>query len=57
MFGVDGGRTALAVMKVGLNGIEDAKRRINEVSADQKTAILLDGEAAATQRAAATRST
>ncbi len=53
MFGVDGGRTALALMKVGLNGIEDAKRRINDVSADQKTSILLDGEAAATQRAAA----
>ena len=52
IFGVDGARTALALMKPGLEGVEDAREKIAAVTADQKLAILLDGEAAATQRVA-----
>jgi len=52
IFGVDGARTALALMKLGLEGVEDARKKIGAVTADQKLAILLDGEAAATQRVA-----
>lgn len=52
LFGVDGARTALALMKLGFQGVEDARKSIAAVTADQKLAILLEGEAAATQRLA-----
>lgn len=52
LFGADGARTALALMKLGFEGVETARKQIASVTADQKLAILLDGEAAATQRVA-----
>jgi TP901 family phage tail tape measure protein len=52
MFGTDGMRTAIALMKQGRDGIEATRASIDKVTADQKLKILLDGEAAATQRLA-----
>lgn len=52
MFGVEGFKAATELMKSGLAGIEEAKRQIDTVTADQKTAVLLEGEAAATERVA-----
>lgn len=50
MFGTDGMRVALALMQAGAKGIADVKTQIDGVTADQKMAVLLDGEAAATNR-------
>lgn len=52
MFGTDGMRVALALMQAGAKGIADVQAQVDKASADQKMAILLDGEAAATQRVA-----
>jgi TP901 family phage tail tape measure protein len=52
MFGTDGMRVALALMQAGAKGIADVQAQIDKASADEKMAILLDGEAAATQRLA-----
>lgn len=53
MFGTDGMRVAIALMQAGAKGIADVKASIDKASADQKIAVLLDGEAAATQRLSA----
>lgn len=53
MFGTDGMRVALALMQAGAKGIANVKTQIDGVTADQKMAVLLDGEAAATNRLAA----
>lgn len=53
MFGTDGMRVALALMQAGSKGIAEVKSQIDAVTADQKMAVLLDGEAAATNRLAA----
>lgn len=52
MFGTDGMRVAIALMQAGSKGIADIKAQIDKASADQKLSVLLDGEAAATQRLA-----
>ncbi len=52
MFGTDGMRVALALMQAGADGIAKVQAQIDEASADRKIAILMDGEAAATQRLA-----
>lgn len=52
MFGADGGQTAVALIKLGAEGINDVAAAIDSVTAGQKMSILLDGEAAATQRLA-----
>ncbi|WP_413061935.1 phage tail tape measure protein [Sphingomonas carotinifaciens] len=52
MFGQDGMRVALALMQAGADGIAKVQAQIDEASADRKIAILMDGEAAATQRLA-----
>lgn len=52
MFGTDGMRVALALMQAGAKGIADVQAQVDKASADQKMAVLLDGEAAATQRVA-----
>lgn len=52
MFGTDAMRTAIALMKEGSTGIADMQRQIESVTAQQKLDVLLDGEAAATQRLA-----
>ncbi|MDF6936626.1 hypothetical protein NLR14_25875, partial [Escherichia coli] len=48
-----GMRVALALMQAGSKGIAEVKSQIDAVTADQKMAVLLDGEAAATNRLAA----
>jgi TP901 family phage tail tape measure protein len=53
MFGTDGMRVAIALMQAGAKGIADVQAQIDKASAQQKIDVLLDGEAAATQRAAA----
>lgn len=53
MFGTDGMRVALALMQAGSKGIAEVRSQIDAVTADQKMAVLLDGEAAATNRLAA----
>ncbi len=53
MFGTDGMRVALGLMKAGAKGIADVQAQIDKASADQKIEVLLDGEAAATQRLSA----
>lgn len=50
IFGTDGMRVALALMQAGSKGIADVQAQIDKASANDKIAILLDGEAAATQR-------
>jgi TP901 family phage tail tape measure protein len=50
IFGTDGVRVALALMQAGSKGIADVQAQIDKASANDKIAILLDGEAAATQR-------
>ena len=52
IFGTDGMRVALALMQAGAKGVADVKAQIDKASADDKLAVLLDGEAAATQRLA-----
>lgn len=52
IFGTDGMRVALALMKAGSKGIADVQAQIDRASADRKIEILMDGEAAATQRMA-----
>lgn len=52
MFGTDGMRVALALMQAGAKGVADVQAQIDKANADQKIAVLLDGEAAATQRLA-----
>lgn len=52
MFGTDGMRVALALMQAGAKGIADVQAQIDRASADRKIEILMDGEAAATQRMA-----
>ncbi|RSU59311.1 phage tail tape measure protein [Sphingomonas sp. S-NIH.Pt1_0416] len=52
MFGTDGMRVAIALMQAGAKGIADVQAQIDKASANQKMAVLLDGEAAATQRVA-----
>ena len=52
MFGTDGMRVALALMQAGAKGIADVQAQIDKASADKKIDVLLDGEAAATQRLA-----
>ncbi|WP_037568779.1 phage tail tape measure protein [Sphingomonas sp. S17] len=52
IFGTDGMRVALALMKAGAKGIADVQAQIDRASADRKIEILMDGEAAATQRMA-----
>lgn len=56
MFGTDGMRVALALMQAGAKGIADVQAQIDRASADRKIEILMDGEAAATQRMASARS-
>lgn len=51
-FGTDAMRTGIALMKEGAAGINEVQASIEKVTAGQKMAILLDGEAAATQRLA-----
>lgn len=53
MFGTDGAQTAVKLIQLGAKGIEDARAQIDAVTADDKVKVLLDGEAAATQRLAA----
>lgn len=53
IFGTDGMRVALALMKAGSKGIADVQAQIDRASADRKIAILMDGEAQAAQRMAA----
>lgn len=50
VFGADAMRTAIALTRLGAKGVEDYGSAIDKVSASQKMAILLDGEAAAAQR-------
>lgn len=50
MFGDDGAQTAVKLIQIGMDGILKAQKEIGQVTADQKIAILLDGEAAAAQR-------
>ncbi|MGO1303522.1 MAG: phage tail tape measure protein [Sphingomonas parapaucimobilis] len=50
MFGTDAMRTAIALMKEGSQGIADMQAQIESVTAQQKLTVLLDGEAAASQR-------
>lgn len=52
IFGTDGMRVALALMQAGAKGIADVQAQIDRASADRKIEILMDGEAAATQRMA-----
>lgn len=52
IFGTDGMRVALALMKAGSKGIADVQAQIDRASADRKIEILMDGEAAAAQRMA-----
>ncbi|KQM37615.1 phage tail tape measure protein [Sphingomonas sp. Leaf10] len=52
MFGSDGMRTAIALMNQGAAGIERYRGAINKVTADQKMAVLLEGDAAASARLA-----
>lgn len=52
MFGTDGMRVAIALMQAGAKGIADVQAQIDKASANQKMTVLLDGEAAATQRVA-----
>ncbi|WP_298090449.1 phage tail tape measure protein [uncultured Sphingomonas sp.] len=52
MFGTDAMRTAIALMREGSAGIADMQKQIESVTAQQKLDVLLDGEAAATQRLA-----
>jgi TP901 family phage tail tape measure protein len=52
IFGTDGMRVAIALMQAGAKGIADVQAQIDKASANQKMAVLLDGEAAATQRVA-----
>lgn len=52
MFGTDGMRVALALMQAGAKGIADVQAQIDKAKADDKIAVLMDGEAAATQRLA-----
>jgi TP901 family phage tail tape measure protein len=51
-FGTDAMRTGIALMKEGAAGIDEVQASIEKVTAGQKMAVLLDGEAAATQRLA-----
>lgn len=51
-FGTDAMRTGIALMKEGAAGINEVQASIDKVTAGQKMAVLLDGEAAATQRLA-----
>ncbi|EZP57428.1 phage tail tape measure protein [Sphingomonas sp. RIT328] len=51
-FGTDAMRTGIALMKEGAAGINEVQASIEKVTAGQKMAVLLDGEAAATQRLA-----
>ncbi len=51
-FGTDAMRTGIALMKEGAAGIDEVRASIDKVKAGQKMAVLLDGEAAATQRLA-----
>ncbi len=53
MFGTDGMRVALGLMQAGAKGIADVQAQIDKAKADQKIEVLLDGEAAATQRLSA----
>ncbi len=53
MFGTDGMRVAIGLMQAGAKGIAEVQAEIDKASAQQKIDVLLDGEAAATQRAAA----
>jgi len=53
MFGTDGMRVAIGLMQAGAKGIADVQEQIDKATAQQKIDVLLDGEAAATQRAAA----
>lgn len=52
MFGDDGAQTAVKLIQVGMDGVVKAQKEIGAITADQKIAVLLDGEAAATQRLA-----
>ncbi|MDK8216391.1 phage tail tape measure protein [Sphingomonas sp. UMB7805-LC452B] len=52
MFGTDGMRVALALMQAGADGIAKVQEQIDKASANQKIAVLMDGEAQATQRLA-----
>lgn len=52
IFGTDGMRVAIALMQAGAKGIADVQAQIDKASANEKMAVLLDGEAAATQRVA-----
>lgn len=52
MFGDDGAQTAVKLIQIGMDGILKAQKEIGQVTADQKIAILLDGEAASAQRVA-----
>ncbi len=52
MFGTDAMRTAIALMREGSDGIAQMQQQIESVTAQQKLDVLLDGEAAATQRLA-----
>ncbi|WP_294195861.1 phage tail tape measure protein [uncultured Sphingomonas sp.] len=53
MFGTDGMRVAIALMQAGAKGIDSVKASIDKASVDQKLGVLLQGEAASTQRLAA----
>ena len=53
MFGSDGMRTAIALMNQGAAGIERYRVAIGKVTADQKISVLMEGDAAASDRMAA----
>jgi len=53
IFGTDAMRTAIGLMNMGAKGIDDVRKSIDAVTADDKMTILLDGHAAASQRLAA----
>lgn len=52
VFGIDAMRTAIALTRLGTEGVERYAAAIEEVTAAQKVATLLDGEAAAAARLA-----
>lgn len=53
IFGTDAIRTAIGLMNMGAKGIDDMRKSIDSVTADDKLAVLLEGDAAASQRLAA----
>ncbi len=52
IFGTDAIRTAIGLMNMGAEGIDNVRKSIDAISADDKMTILLDGHAAASQRLA-----